>query len=216
MRRFVVIGQRATASADFALDDLPGTSGRLDILLRCVRAALLCSHGIRRNVVVYLVLCGGPRAPRTLRFTGATARFIRPDERSLAILARKVLAGPAHPAGRGFVETRPGIASANGGLDCVLADVGKTALFVLEEGAPDVRDATEVDEPDAVFFLGDHLGLSEADRSRLDVEGARPIGVGPTSLHAEDTVAIVTNEIERRLAAPRPAMAVAVAVARRP
>ena len=40
-RRFVVIGQQASASPDFSLLDLPGTSGRLDVLLRCLRAALL-------------------------------------------------------------------------------------------------------------------------------------------------------------------------------
>src|SRR5260370_886010 len=64
VRRFVVIGQQASASNDFSLDDLPGSSGRLDVLLRCVRAALLVSHGLRRDVVVYLVLLGGRHAPR--------------------------------------------------------------------------------------------------------------------------------------------------------
>ena len=58
-RRFVVIGQSATASPDFSLVDIAGTSGRLDVLLRCLRAALLVSHGLRRDTVVYLVLLGG-------------------------------------------------------------------------------------------------------------------------------------------------------------
>ncbi|MEO5728597.1 MAG: tRNA (pseudouridine(54)-N(1))-methyltransferase TrmY, partial [Byssovorax sp.] len=44
MRRFIVIGQRATASPDFSLINLPASSGRLDVLLRCLRAALLFSH----------------------------------------------------------------------------------------------------------------------------------------------------------------------------
>ena len=70
----MVIGTRATASPDFLLIDLPGTSGRLDVLLRCVRAALLVSHGLRRDTVVYLVLLGGPAAPRSLRIDGATFR----------------------------------------------------------------------------------------------------------------------------------------------
>jgi tRNA (pseudouridine54-N1)-methyltransferase len=198
MRRFVVIGQKATASGDFLLDDLPGTSGRLDLLLRCVRAALLCSHGVRTDVTIYLVLCGGPRAPRALRIEGATVRFIRPDERSLATLAKKVLASRVDAGAAGFVEVRPGIAIASRGIECVLADLGARESFVLEEGAPAVREATGVDHPDAVFFLGDHLGLTEAVRVRLDTDGARPMAVGPTSLHAEDVVAIILNEIDRR------------------
>ena len=80
-RRFVVIGQKAIASPDFSLLDIAGTSGRIDILLRCLRSALLVSHGLRRDTVVYLVLCGGALAPRVLRVDGRHIRFVRPDER---------------------------------------------------------------------------------------------------------------------------------------
>jgi tRNA (pseudouridine54-N1)-methyltransferase len=125
VRRFVIIGRRATASPAFSLVDLAGTSGRLDVLLRCVRAALLTSHGLRRDTVVYLVLLGGPDAPRTLRVDGARARFLRPDERSLATLVQKSLAAaPGDPA---FVEVRPGVAVAQGGLEAVLAGSARRA-----------------------------------------------------------------------------------------
>ena len=132
MRRLVIVGQRALASPEFLLEDVAGTSGRLDVLLRALRAALLVSHGLRADSVAYLVLLGGPRAPRTLRFEGASARFLRPDEHNLAVLVRKVLAGrtpteryPAvGPAVRGFAPFRAGIALAEGGLDAVLGDPG--------------------------------------------------------------------------------------------
>jgi hypothetical protein len=91
-RSVVVVGTQARASADFRLDDLASSSGRLDALLRCVRAGLMVSHGLRADVDVYLVLLGGPRAPRTLRFRGGAARFLRPDERSLALTVQKRLA----------------------------------------------------------------------------------------------------------------------------
>jgi tRNA (pseudouridine54-N1)-methyltransferase len=204
MRRFVVIGREATASDDFLLDDLPGTSGRLDVGLRCVRAALLFSHGLRRDTIVYLVLGKGPRAPRVLRLSGATARFLRPDERSLAVLARKALASRADAERGGFVEVKAGIALASGGLDRVIDDLGAATPYILEQDAPDVRDAAEIGRTDAAFFVGDHLGLSEATRARLAAIGARSLSVGPISLHAEDAVAIVSNEIDRREASGRP------------
>ncbi len=91
VRRFVLIGQTASASGDFSVEDLPGSSGRLDVLLRCVRAALLFSHGLRSNVLVYLVLRGGATAARLVRIDGRTAKFLRPDERSLATLIKKTL-----------------------------------------------------------------------------------------------------------------------------
>lgn len=219
MPRFVVIGRTATASGDFLPDDVPGTSGRLDVLLRCVRAALLSSHGLRGDVSVHLVLGGGPRAPRTLRIDGASARFIRPDERSLATLVRKTLAlvnvaadaasglgadappGAAVDTALAFVEVKPGVAVASSGLEASLASHDARApLFVLEEGGPDLRDAADVAAPGATFVLGDHLGFAEDARALLAAHGARPIAVGPRSLHAEDVITIVLNEIDRRSA----------------
>jgi tRNA (pseudouridine54-N1)-methyltransferase len=194
VRRFVVIGQRAAVGPALSLINLPASSGRLDVLLRCLRAALLVSHGVRRDTVVYLVLLGDPGAPRTLRVDGATAKFLRPDERSLAVLAQKALAAPR--AGEGFVTVRPGVAVADGGLDAVLGDVGTATPYVLEEGA---RDAP-IEPGDAVFFLGDHLGFDEATRARLAALGAAAVGVGPVSLHADDAVVILANELDRRAA----------------
>jgi tRNA (pseudouridine54-N1)-methyltransferase len=196
MRSFVVIGQTATASADFRLDDLPGSSGRLDVLLRCVRAALLYSHGLRADVRVYLVLGGGPGAPRVLRMDSKSARFIRPDERSLALLVQKTLAAAPDDLGRAFVEVRPGIALARGGLECVLAELDGAALCVLEENAPDVRSA-DLRHDDVACFLGDHLGFAEADRDRLTALGATAVSVGPRSLHTDDVIAILSNELDR-------------------
>src|SRR5688572_28556131 len=116
MRRFVVIGQRATASPEFLLNDVAGTSGRLDVLLRCIRAALMVSHGLRGDAVIYLVLLGGPRAPRTIRIEGSIARFLRPDERALVTLMQQALAAPKTP-GFAYAVLRRGITVFDGGLD---------------------------------------------------------------------------------------------------
>jgi tRNA (pseudouridine54-N1)-methyltransferase len=195
MRRFVVIGQKASGSPDFSLLDLPATSGRLDVLLRCLRAALLVSHGVRRDTTAYLVLLGDEAAPRVLRVDGAAVRFLRPDERSLATLVQKALA--AAREGAGFVSVRPGIAVAEGGLETVLGDIGPASLYVLEEGAANLRGAT-LDVGDPVFFVGDHAGFDEPTRARLASLGALPVSVGPLSLHADDIVAVVNNELDCR------------------
>jgi tRNA (pseudouridine54-N1)-methyltransferase len=200
MRHFVIIGRSATADDAFSLDDLPGTSGRLDVLLRCVRAALLTSHEVRRDTIVDLVLCGGERAPRTLRVSGGAVKYLRPDERPLATLVKKSLSSHADERASGFVEVRPGIAIARGGLDVVLADLGGATPYVLEEGAADVRDV-DLDVTHPVFFVGDHLGFDEQTRAKIAAAGSTPISVGPISLHSDDVVAIVSNEIDRVRAA---------------
>ena len=195
MRRFVIVGQQATSSSDFSLLDLPSTSGRLDVLLRCLRAALLVSHGLRRDTVAYLVLLGDQGAPRTIRVEGAAIRFLRPDERSLAMLVQRALALPL--CATAFTELRAGIAVADGGLDTVIGDVGRATPYVLEKGAPDLRDRA-LDIEECVFFVGDHLGFDAPTRARLVELGAAPVGIGPVSVHAEDVIAIVCNELDRR------------------
>jgi tRNA (pseudouridine54-N1)-methyltransferase len=200
-RRFVVIGQKARASTDFLLVDIPSTSGRLDVLLRCLRAALLVSHGVRRDTVVYLSLLGLPDVPRTLRFDGAAARYLRPDERSLATVVKKALATVVHDAG--FALVRNGVAIAAGGWDAVLAELGDAPSYLLEEGAPDIRDCATL-RADAAFILGDHMGLPESLRALVIERGAIPISVGPTSLHTEDVITLVVNELDRRAVTAAP------------
>jgi len=198
MRRFVIIGQSAVASDDFLLHDFAGTSGRLDVLARCVRAGLLFSHGVRRDALVYLVLLGGPRAPRVVRFQGAVAKYVRPDERNLSVQLKKVLAYAADEDTEGFVEVRAGISIARGAIEPVLADLDGATPFVLEEGAPDVRERATADLTNAAFFHGRSPRVDPTARARLAEVGARALGVGPVSLHTEDVVTLVSNELDRR------------------
>jgi tRNA (pseudouridine54-N1)-methyltransferase len=196
VRRFIVIGQRARASADFLLVDIPSTSGRLDVLVRCLRAALLVSHGVRRDTVVYLVLLGDPERPRTIRFDGPAAKYMRPDERSLATVIKKAL-GTAAEGGEAFRRVREGIGIADAGLSCVLPELEGSAVYLLEEGAPDLREEA-FSSPETAFVLGDHLGLDAKVRAELLARGVKLVSVGPISLHAEDVVTLVANELDRR------------------
>lgn len=195
-RTFVILGRAARADAHVRLDDLAGTSGRLDVMARCIRAALCVSHGIRRDVVVHVVMMGGPR-PVTVRVDGTQAKFIRPDERALATTLIKAVARHASEH-EGFVEQRNGIAVAWGGLEVVIANA-RGAYFVLEEGAADLRPAPR---EDAVFFIGDHLGFAPEARAQLAATGARAVSVGPVSLHSDDVVALVSNELDRVTSSP--------------
>jgi tRNA (pseudouridine54-N1)-methyltransferase len=197
VRSFVLIGQTARASADYSIEDLPSTSGRLDVLLRCLRAALLISNGLRRDVRVYLVLRGGSEAPRVLRISGENAKFLRPDERSLAILLKKTLA--VSSSRDGFVEVRPGLALCSGDLDVVLSDVGEAPRFVLHEQGRDIRDH-HFREAAATFFIGDQLGFDAATLARFDALGYERLAIGPVSLHSDDVVSVVSNELDRRFA----------------
>ena len=58
----------------------------------------------------------------------------------------------------------------------------------------DVREIALAPEP--VIVVGDHLGLDDATRAR--VEPCTPISIGPVSVHAEDAIAVMCNELDRR------------------
>ena len=196
MRRVVLIGQTASASGDFSVEDLPGSSGRLDVLLRCVRAALLVSHGLRREVQVYLVLRGGVASPVLLRINGQTAKFLRPDERSLATLVKKTLQALPTP-GNSFVEVRPGLELCAGDVPEILAEVGAAPCFVLHEQGADVRTEAGLSD-DGWYFIGDHLGFDVVSLALLERHGCRRLSVGPLSLHSDDVVSLISNELDRR------------------
>ena len=195
MRRFVVVGQAAKASPDFLLVDIPSTSGRLDVLLRSLRAGLLYSHGVRRDSVVYLLLLGLPERVRTARIEGSASRYLRPDERSLATTLKKLLLHAA--VSSSFAEVRAGMAVAEGGMESVLPELAGSSLYLLEAGAPDIRELALTDE-DQTFVLGDHLGIRDVVRQQLIAAGAVPVSVGPRALHTEDAIALVHNQLDRR------------------
>ena len=134
MRYFVIVGHKATTKPNFSLEDIPGTSGRLDILCRSVTAAFVISHGIRKDVCVYLVLLGGD-VPKTIRLRGETLRHLNPDERTTAALLKKALAVPATPE---WAMSTSGIFVRTGGLAQVLDDLKAVRLIYLREDGTDI------------------------------------------------------------------------------
>ena len=59
MRRFAVIGHRAMSSGKLPLNDLASGAGRMDVMVRALMAAMMTSHGFRRDTEIILHLMGG-------------------------------------------------------------------------------------------------------------------------------------------------------------
>jgi tRNA (pseudouridine54-N1)-methyltransferase len=185
MRNFIVVGHKATTSPNFSLEDIPGTSGRLDILCRSVTAAFVLSHGIRKDVCVFLVLLGGETA-KTILLKGETLRHLNPDERTTAALLKKALALAAGPK---WQMSTSGIFVRTGGLGEVLVDLSAAKLIYLREDGSDIR--RESLEGDVAFILGDHMGMTAEEESRIEQAGARVLSLGPTSLHADHCIVLL-------------------------
>ncbi len=193
MRRFIVMGHRAITSADFKLDDLCGSTGRLDILLRCVNSAFFLSHGIRKDVEIQLMLLGPPSPPKTVRITGSEVKYLNPDERSTAALIRNALL----QKGEGERKCSPGIYVSSRSYEEVLSNVSKESrMYYLREDGEDIRSMEF--GPDSTFVMGDDQDLTKAEEETLMVYEPRRISLGPTSYHADHCIILVNNELDRR------------------
>jgi tRNA (pseudouridine54-N1)-methyltransferase len=193
MRRFVVMGHRAITSADFKLDDLCGSTGRLDILLRCVNSAFFLSHGIRKDVEIVLMLLGEPNPPKTIRIDGSEVKYLNPDERSTAALIRNALL----QRGEGERKCSPGIYVSERDYREVLSNISKESkMHYLKEDGEDIR-GTQFG-PDSTFVLGDDQDLTDTEEEILMDYEPRRLSLGPISYHADHCVTLVNNELDRK------------------
>jgi tRNA (pseudouridine54-N1)-methyltransferase len=187
MTSFTVMGHLARSDGLFSLNDLPGSGGRMDVLCRCVNASLFLSHDMRRDTDCYLILCGEEEAPKTIRFSGSSVRSLSPDERSSAALIKKAL---GLPAGSEFREAAAGVSVRKGGLDRLMKE---HVFAVLDEKGSDIRSAERLPES---FILSDHLNFT--DDEELLVSHCPRYSVGPVCLHADHTITVLHNELDRR------------------
>lgn len=195
MRRFIIVGHRASTTGDFKLDDICGGAGRLDVLIRCINSSFFLSHSLRRDVEAYLILQGGEDAPKTLRFKGDELRYLNPDERSTASLVRNAL---LKKLGDAEINASPGIYVSRRGLGDVLASLADhgEVVYLKEEG----EDIREADLPeDIIFVLGDDRDLSEDEERLLKGYAERSLCLGPISYHSDHCITIAHNELDRRV-----------------
>jgi tRNA (pseudouridine54-N1)-methyltransferase len=184
MTSFAIIGHLARTDGVFSLNDLPGSGGRMDVLCRCVNTSLFLSHDLRRDTDCYLVLCGEPAVPKTVRFSGTAVRSLSPDERSAGALIKKALDIPVGS------EFREGISVRKGGLSRLISE---QVFGVLDENGSDIRSAGTL--PNA-FILSDHLNFTSEEESLMSTFPR--YSVGPACLHADHAITVVHNELDRR------------------
>ncbi|MDD1695947.1 MAG: tRNA (pseudouridine(54)-N(1))-methyltransferase TrmY, partial [Methanoregula sp.] len=126
-------------------------------------------------------------APKTIRFSGSAVRSLSPDERSAGALIKKAL---DIPTGSEFREAAPGVSVRKGGLDRLMSE---HTFAVLDETGSDIRTADQL--PDA-FILSDHLNFTKEEEQM--VAACPRFSVGPACLHADHTITVLHNELDRR------------------
>jgi len=114
-------------------------------------------------------------------------RSLSPDERSSGALIKKVI---DIPCGNEFREAAQGVFIRKGGLERLLAE---HRFAVLDEKGTDVRGSADL--PGA-FLLSDHLNFTEGEEELI--RNCPRYSVGPKCLHADHTITVLHNELDRR------------------
>jgi tRNA (pseudouridine54-N1)-methyltransferase len=191
MRRFVVVGHRAITSAQFNLNDLCGSTGRLDVLLRCINSAFFLSHDFRRDVELYLVLQGEPNPPKTIRLKGDELKYLNPDERSTGALIRNALLKKIENQEGQEIMSTPGIYISKTGLKETLEKLsGISKLIYLREDGEyfDPKDSHE----DLTFILSDDRNMTEDEEKEIQNFTSRICTLGSTSYHSDHCICIIS------------------------
>ncbi|WP_456327889.1 tRNA (pseudouridine(54)-N(1))-methyltransferase TrmY [Archaeoglobus sp.] len=193
MRAFLIVGNKAVTKP-FSLKDLAGSAGRMDIICRCIAQALFISHGIRRDVEVYVLLLGEPDPPKALKIVGSEVRYMAPDERNVGGIIRKALSLKVDGSWR---RSTPGVYIARKNLSNLLEELSKkyNVVYLREDGI-DIRDvACKLENP--LFVLGDHIGLKEEDERIVMKYAKIVVSVSKYSLQADQCIVIVHYELDR-------------------
>ncbi len=211
MRNFIVVGHRAVTNPNFTLNDLPGSSGRMDILARCVNSAFLLSHDIRRDVEVTIILLGPEEPPKTIRFIGSELKYLNPDERSTGALIRNalvkssVLRSKTNSSNsntgtlKNEIKTSPGIYISKSSFEEVIQYYSKNSatIYLHESGADASSGELDIDNKKITFVLSDDKNLTADEEEMVKKYSSSEITIGPKMLHSEHCIILIHNILDR-------------------
>ncbi len=184
MREFVIYSRKGP-TGEFNIKDLPG-SGRVDLIARSIISAMWISHKLRDNKI-HIVLNGPPEPPKAFTVTSSIKR-VSPDERSIGIWMNKILQG----------KSNPGMSIAKKSFQDVIREKhseGKN-IFVLHESGEKIENIAKEDFENAVFVIGDNLGIPENDE-KFALRYGRKVSIGPKSYLASQCITFINIFLDK-------------------
>jgi len=191
--RHFYLKSHAKTSPEINLKDLPGSSGRMDVVARCINAAFWLSHDIRRDVVFHTILHGEPSPPVYIRIEGDKLRKVSPDERNIAIFIKKALERLKEDM---EIESTPGIFVSRKNFEQLLEENKDKEFYLLDEEGEDIENVEIKDEP--FFFLGDYVDMEEEEKNMLYKYGAKAVSIGRKSYLSSHCITIINWWMDKK------------------
>lgn len=178
----------------FLIRDLPGTSGRLDVIFRCILATF--SFGFH-NRVFHTVLNGPPDPPKSVEFNGNRLKELPQDEIGMALLFQTLL----DPLTKRTVE---GIHLAKNSFLQIATELSQEGeVFLLQEKSmPFHKYLNELKKTQSKmnsvsFVLSDYLDLNQQEEEDLNQLGVKRISLGSQSYLASHCIVFVLFELKK-------------------
>ncbi|MHA1264296.1 MAG: hypothetical protein ACTSRS_03595 [Candidatus Helarchaeota archaeon] len=182
---------KGVTSDRFLIKDLTGTTGRLDIIFRCILAAFIFG---KRNIFFHTTLHGPPNPPITFEFNGNKLENLPLDEIRMARLFQTLLHPTNPPFYKGIIRSRKPFFE----IATELSQLGP--LFLLKESAPSFQDILTSLPPASIFtfILSDFVDLQPSEERLLIKElHARPISLSLTSYLASHCIIFVLMHLRK-------------------
>jgi len=184
MRTFVLYS-RARSDGNFKPADLSGSGRRMDLVCRCVTAAIWLSHKLRQDVEFIASLNGPAKPPAAVRFFGGNLRRLSPDERSVGAWLKKALSAKRSSE---WASLWNGIGYCSKSFQALIDELADRPIYVLHEKGQPIEQIEF--EQDPVFVLGDHLGIPKKEESYALRRGQK-ISLGRMSYLASQCIAVI-------------------------
>ncbi|HUX98807.1 MAG TPA: hypothetical protein VMV49_04590 [Candidatus Deferrimicrobium sp.] len=182
-------------SNKFSTKNLTSTSGRLDIIFRCLLAAFSFDY---TNIIFHTVLNGPPNPPKALKFVGNQIDPLPIDEIGMAQLFQMIL----DPNNSKQLE---GVYLTNSAFLQVAQELAQEGpLILLQEKTLPLQDYFNelknkvINLDSIIFILGDSLDLKNDELEFLVKElNAIPVTLGSQSYLASHCIVFVLMELEK-------------------
>ncbi|MFX0079830.1 MAG: hypothetical protein ACFE8O_11380 [Candidatus Hermodarchaeota archaeon] len=190
---------RTRTDDEFLIRDVPGTSGRLDVVCRILIAAYRTAPIFTSCIQVNAILGGPPHPPLLLRIEDVNSGEFPESELSCALIIKGLL----HNYRTTKTERSrqwPQFSIMTKSFDDTLKEVASSSsqlLYLIEKGKPIDQMKIDLDQP-ITLILGDDQGLL-ADHEKLVYQyPVQEVSIGTRSLLGSQVVSLVLLEMARR------------------
>ena len=191
---------RAHTGDEFLLRDLPGTSGRLDVVCRVLISAYRSVPSLAPNIKFLTVLGGPPNPPLQLAVNALQPNQIPESELSCALIL-KTLLFLLRTKKLGSTEQWPGFRLHLKSFKDTLTETVQPRsqwLYLVEDGTPLEQVVFDLEAP-IILVLGDDQGLPPEHEALVLQHSAQKVSIGTRSLLGSQVVSLFLFELENRM-----------------